>query len=201
MNKKILVPQGISALRLAALPLFLAFFAADTQIGCITVFGLAQITDLIDGYVARKLGVATKAGAYFDAAVDFTFIMGIFAAFTSAGYYPTWIMLLITASFAQFVLTSHLSKELYDPIGKYVGSVLYISIGLTLLAPTPPIFTLVTVGFPVFAAASFATRMASFANNYRKNLSTQKNNLKQPQKPTVLTQAENNIGTDPQFTP
>jgi phosphatidylglycerophosphate synthase len=185
MNRKILIPQGISALRLAALPLFLYFFGAGEQIGCIVVFGLAQVTDLIDGYAARRLHVASKKGAYFDAAVDFTFIMGIFAAFTYAGYYPTWLILAIAASFGQFLLTSQLSKKLYDPLGRYIGSTLYIGIGLTLLAPTPPIFTLVTIGFPAFAAASFATRIASFTANYLRSLLAQKNNLKQPQTNTV----------------
>jgi cardiolipin synthase len=87
MNKKALVPSSISSLRLAALPLFLYYYSTANPVACILIFGLAQITDLIDGFVARKLGVASKTGAYFDAIVDFTFITGIFAAFTLSGYY------------------------------------------------------------------------------------------------------------------
>ncbi len=176
MNKKYL-PSGISALRLAALPLFLYFFSTGSIGLCIVVFGLAQVTDLIDGYVARKLKVASKFGAYFDAVTDFIFITGIFSAFTLSGYYPAWIMVLIAASFAQFIASSLYSKRLYDPLGKYIGSVLYIAIGLTLLSPTPIIFTVVQIGFPAFALASFVTRTASLTANYRKNLILQKANL------------------------
>ncbi len=177
MKVKALIPSGISSLRLAALPLFLYFFSIGAAVWCIAVFAFAQLTDLIDGYAARKLGAASKAGAYFDAVTDFVLISAIFAAFTFSGYYPAWILLLIAASFAQFIASSLYSKRLYDPLGKYIGSVLYIAIGLTLLSPTPAIFTLVEIGFPVFAIASFVTRTASFTAAYRKNLLIQQTSL------------------------
>jgi phosphatidylglycerophosphate synthase len=174
MNKNVLVPSGISALRLVALPLFLCFFANGATAGCIVVFGLAQLTDLLDGYFARKLGVASKFGAYFDAATDFVLVTGIFIAFTLSNYYPAWILLLIAASFTQFIITSRFHKKLYDPLGKYIGSVLYIAIGLTLLAPTTPVFVLVEVGFSGFAITSFVTRTVSLTTDHRKNLLIQR---------------------------
>ncbi|MCW4000944.1 MAG: CDP-alcohol phosphatidyltransferase family protein [Candidatus Bathyarchaeota archaeon] len=161
MEKKILIPQGISALRLAALPLFLYLFSIGALNWCIVVFGLAQISDLIDGYVARKLDATSKLGGYFDAATDFVFIIGIFGAFTAAGYYPPWLIALIAASFAQFVLTSRLSTKLYDPLGKYIGSALYIGIALTLLSPTQPILNFVQYAFLVFFGVSLISRIKS----------------------------------------
>jgi phosphatidylglycerophosphate synthase len=174
LNFKALVPSSISALRLVALPIFLYYFAAANSLAYIAVFGLSQITDLIDGYAARKLHVNSKAGAYFDVITDFIFIASIFTAFTLSDYYPVWIMALIAASFAQFIISSVYTKKLYDPLGKYIGSVLYIAIGLTLLSPTPLIFAIVEVGFPVFAVTSFVSRTASYAVNYRNSLRLQK---------------------------
>jgi phosphatidylglycerophosphate synthase len=177
MNKTALVPSGISSLRLVALPLFLYFYSTGNALLCILVFGLSQVTDLLDGYAARKLKVNSKTGAYFDAITDFVFITGIFAAFTYSGYYSPWVIALIAASFAQFIVSSLYAKKLYDPLGKYIGSVLYIAIGLTLLSPTPAIFTVVEIGFPAFAIASFVTRTASLTANYRRSLLVQKANL------------------------
>ncbi len=174
MNKKTLIPSGISSIRLAALPIFLYSFSMGSSVFCLLIVALALVTDGIDGFVARRLNVASKAGAYFDAATDFTFVSVIFAAFTLSGYYPAWMLLLIAASFAQFVASSLYSKRLYDPLGKYIGSVLFIAITLTLLSPTPIIFTAVEVGFTAFATASFVTRTASFTANYRKSLLIQK---------------------------
>lgn len=183
MNKKALAPSGISSLRLVALPIFLYFYTAGNPLACILLFGFAQATDLIDGHIARKLHVASKAGAYFDAVTDFTFIIGIFTAFTLSGYYPAWILVLIAASFAQFILSSRITKKLYDPLGKYIGSVLYIAIGLTLLSPTPIIFTLVEVAFPLFALTSFVTRTVSLAANYRQTLLLRKSKQQIPAAP------------------
>ncbi|MCL5877603.1 MAG: CDP-alcohol phosphatidyltransferase family protein [Candidatus Bathyarchaeota archaeon] len=174
MNKKALVPSGVSALRLVALPLFLYFFGNGATAGYMVVFGLAQLTDLVDGYVARKLGVASKFGAYFDAATDFVLVTGIFVAFTLSNYYPAWILLLIAASFTQFIVTSRFHKKLYDPLGKYIGSVLYIAIGLTLLSPTAPVFMMVEVGFSAFVITSFVTRTVSLTGNSRRTLLIQR---------------------------
>ena len=167
MNKIALIPSGISSLRIVALPIFLYYYSTNNLLLCVIVFGLSQVTDLIDGYVARKLNVASKAGAYFDAVTDVVFITGIFSAFTLNGYYPAWIMALIIASFGQFIISSHYSQKLYDPLGKYIGSVLYIAIGLTLLLPTPIIFTIVEIGFPIFVVTSFVSRSVSITVNYR----------------------------------
>ena len=187
MDMKALVPSAISALRLVALPIFLYYFAAGNILACILVFGLSQVTDLIDGYAARKLHVASKAGAYFDVVTDFVFIAGIFAAFTLSGYYPVWIMALIAASFAQFIISSVYTKKFYDPLGKYIGSVLYIAIGLTLLSPTPVIFTVVEVGFPLFALTSFVNRTASYTVNYRRSMLLRKTKSYSRQSPDCIT--------------
>lgn len=170
MNVKAYVPSGISSLRLAALPIFLYYYSVGNLLLCTLIFGFSQVTDLIDGRVARKLKVVSKAGAYFDAVTDFIFIFGIFAAFTYSGYYPVWIMALIVASFGQFIVSSLYSKKLYDPLGKYIGSVLYIAIGLTLLSPTPLVFKVVEIGFPVFAVTSFITRTTGLAINHRHSM-------------------------------
>jgi phosphatidylglycerophosphate synthase len=187
MNNKNLVPSGISALRLVALPIFLYYYAAGNPFACILVFGLSQVTDLIDGYAARKLNAASKAGAYFDVVTDFVFIAGIFTAFTLSGYYPVWIMALIAASFGQFIISSVYTKKLYDPLGRYIGSVLYIAIGLTLLSPTPIIFTIVQVGFPMFALTSFVTRTAGYAIRYLNSTRPQKIKPLTRQSPEYIT--------------
>jgi CDP-diacylglycerol---glycerol-3-phosphate 3-phosphatidyltransferase len=187
MNLKAYVPSAVSALRLVALPIFLYCFSVGDILACILVFGLSQVTDLIDGYAARKLGVTSKVGAYFDVITDFIFITGIFTAFTLSGYYPAWIMALIAASFAQFIISSIYTKKLYDPLGRYIGSVLYIAIGLTLLSPTPIIFTVVEVGFPMFALTSFVTRTASFAVSYRSSMRLQKIKPLKRQNPECIT--------------
>ena len=75
----------------------------------------------------------SKFGAKLDVTVDFVFITGVFLYFVLQGLYAAWILGLIVFMFAQFIVTSLLSKVLYDPLGKYYGGFLYGAIGLTIL--------------------------------------------------------------------
>jgi phosphatidylglycerophosphate synthase len=185
MKKQMLIPSGISALRLTALPLFLYFFFNGNTAMAMVVFASAAMTDLFDGFFARKLGAVSKFGAYFDAATDFILVLGIFAAFTISSYYPQWMLLLIAFSFAQFLTSSLYTKKLHDPLGKYIGSVLYIAIALSLLFPSTFIFNFVQIGFSLFAITSFVTRTASFTTTYRKTILNQKIDLKHPNAQTA----------------
>lgn len=180
MNPKSLIPCGISALRIAALPLFIYFNSVDVSFLCFLVFGFAALTDLFDGYAARKLEVSSKTGAYFDAFTDFVLVIGIFSTFALNGFYPVWLLLLIACSFAQFVVTGYFGKRLYDPIGKYIGSVLYIGITLTLLSPVGLTFLIVQVGVVMFTAVSFITRMLSLVGLTQKSLIAIQTKIQQP---------------------
>jgi phosphatidylglycerophosphate synthase len=168
MQKLTLVPAFISSLRLAVLPLFIYLYSADNVAGCLVLLVFSAATDFLDGYLARKLKATSNFGAYYDVATDFILVVGIYSIFTAKGYYPIWLVLLIAASFVQFLATSVYAKKLYDPVGKYIGSALYIGIVLTLLWPIQAIFIFVEVAFAGFFIASLASRAISFSRKTRK---------------------------------
>ena len=127
------LPSAVTSLRIVALPLLtFSLSAGQTFLGSLC-FLLALVSDLADGYLARRFSVSSKFGAKFDVTVDFVFITGVFLYFVLHGLYPIWILGLIVFMFAQFIVTSLLSKVLYDPLGKYYGGFLYGAIGLTIL--------------------------------------------------------------------
>ena len=165
MNKLILVPGSISSLRIAVLPLFFYLYDTGNLIACLVLFAFAATTDLFDGYSARKLKVTSKFGSYYDAATDFALIIGIYTFFTTKGFYPIWLVFLIIASFIQFLATSPYAKKIYDPIGRYIGSALYIGIVLTLVLPAQATFTFIQYAFIVFLAISLASRTISLTKN------------------------------------
>jgi phosphatidylglycerophosphate synthase len=161
MKKLIVIPAFISSLRLAALPLFLYFYDIGNVTFCLILLAFCAATDFFDGYIARKLNVTTVFGAYYDATTDFILVMVIYVIFYVSGYYPIWLMLLIAASFIQFLATSRYAKKLYDPVGRYIGSTLYIGIALTLLWPIQATFFFVQYAFVGFFIVSIASRIVS----------------------------------------
>jgi hypothetical protein len=71
---------------------------------------LVSSTDLIDGYLARRLNIHSEAGAFFDSIVDFTLILGMFPLFIDAELYPLWIAGVIIFAFTVHFLESFIKK-------------------------------------------------------------------------------------------
>jgi phosphatidylglycerophosphate synthase len=155
------IPAFISSLRIAALPLFIYLYNVGNVSFCLGILAFCAATDFFDGYASRKLKATSRFGAYYDATTDFVLMIGIFSIFYADGYYPIWLLLLIAVAFIQFLATSFLAKKLYDPVGRYLGSALYIGVVLTLLWPIEAVFDFVQYAFAVFFLVSLASRIIS----------------------------------------
>jgi phosphatidylglycerophosphate synthase len=167
--KKQTIPWAITFLRVSALPFLIYSFNLELQNATYALFLFAISTDFLDGYIAKKLEVTSKFGSYFDVTADFVFVSGMFLFFILEGFYLSWILLLIVLVFAQFMLTSFYSKRtVYDPVGKYYGSLMYGGIGLTLLFQEQLMFTIVTVGVVVSTIAALSSRIAYLLIRKRK---------------------------------
>ncbi|MCW4025379.1 MAG: CDP-alcohol phosphatidyltransferase family protein [Candidatus Bathyarchaeota archaeon] len=162
-DTKILLPAAISSLRVAVLPFFVYLFTVGNIYACLGLLAFAAATDFFDGYLARKLRVASGFGAFLDAATDFVLMFGVFVFFTVEGFYPVWLPLLIVASFVIFVVTSRLTQKVYDLVGKYMGSALYIGVVLTLLLPTQAVYLFVQYAYLGFWLVSLASRIISLS--------------------------------------
>jgi len=157
------IPNAITGLRIVMLPhLFYSFTNQITGVSYF-LFLFAIGTDILDGYIARRFGLVSKLGGYFDVTVDFLFISGMYLYFIVNGIYSIWILLIIISFFAQFVLSIlYMKKTVYDPIGKYYGSLLFGGIGLTLLFPNQLTYDIVTYGIVISTLISLISRITFF---------------------------------------
>ena len=160
------VPTLISSLRIAVLLLFIYLFNQENIVGCLFLLVFCAVTDYLDGWLARKLKVSSRIGAFYDALMDFILMMGIFIGFYWVGFYQFWFLLLIAASFVQFVVTSRYTKKLYDPVGRYLGSSLYIGAVLTLIFPVQIAFSFVQFAYAGFFLVSLVSRIISLTRKY-----------------------------------
>jgi phosphatidylglycerophosphate synthase len=115
-------------------------------------------TDFFDGLLARRYGLSSKFGTYFDVTTDFVLVFSMFAAFIPKGFCTNWIPTVIVVVFAEFLLTSLFLNKIYDPVGKYFGSLLYGMIGLRFILSGRFFYDVVTVGVAAFAVASIVSR-------------------------------------------
>ena len=164
------IPNTITLLRLIALPHLVYSFNHLTIFVTFSIFLASIVTDVIDGYVARKLRATSKLGVYLDVVVDFLFITGMYLSFSFNGIYSPWLLLIIVFVFTQFIVSNIILKQIiYDPIGKYFGSILFGGIGITILISDQVIsnliifsdqvvYTMVTVFLVIFALTSLLSR-------------------------------------------
>ena len=64
------LPIFLTILRIAAIPLVVLFFYLEMPLTASTIFGLAGLTDLLDGYLARKYNQESRFGAFLDPVAD-----------------------------------------------------------------------------------------------------------------------------------
>jgi cardiolipin synthase len=64
------IPNLITLLRLAVLPVFLYSIAAERPVAALTLFVVAGISDGLDGYLARALHMQSAVGAVLDPIAD-----------------------------------------------------------------------------------------------------------------------------------
>ena len=64
------LPIFLTLLRIAAIPLVVLFFYLDMPLTASTIFGLAGLTDFVDGYLARKYNQESRFGAFLDPVAD-----------------------------------------------------------------------------------------------------------------------------------
>lgn len=154
------IPDAITLLRLIALPHLIWAFNHEITIAVYALFLFSIGSDFADGYSSRKIGAVSKFGANLDTAVDFLFINGMYITFIVKRIYSVWLLFLLIFMFAQFIITNfHFRKTIYDPIGKYYGSLLFGGIGLTLLFPEQTMYNIVNIGIIVSTISAIISRL------------------------------------------
>ena len=162
MSKKsiqLLIPSGITSIRVILAPILFFTVINNFILYSICIFILAVATDAIDGYVSRKLDATSSNGAYFDVIADFILILSGFLGLVINGLYPFWLIIIIILMFLQFIITSKFRLPVYDPIGKYYGSFLFIVIFISLIVINPILYFILTILIVIFTVISITSRI------------------------------------------
>jgi CDP-diacylglycerol--glycerol-3-phosphate 3-phosphatidyltransferase/cardiolipin synthase len=92
------LPNMLTLLRIALIPVLVVIFYLPfkwAHIACAAIFGLAAITDWLDGYLARRLDQSSRFGAFLDPVADK--LMVAVALILLVQDRPTVVMALSTA--------------------------------------------------------------------------------------------------------
>ena len=70
INQNLTVPNGLSLLRILIVPFFAWFFMKDQLAVAVVLLVLSGLTDMVDGFLARKLNQVTELGKMLDPFAD-----------------------------------------------------------------------------------------------------------------------------------
>ena len=92
----------LTVLRLILVPFFFIWFFSGVRFGNITyavilvlLYGVAELTDLLDGKIARKSGQVTDLGKVMDPFADVMSHLTYFTCFLMSGLMPVWAFAII----------------------------------------------------------------------------------------------------------
>ena len=92
------LPNGITIFRIALIPIFVALFSTGGQAGAawsIGIFLFAAITDLLDGYIARRWRQVTRLGELLDPVADKLLIVSALILLVRYRGVAPWIAIII----------------------------------------------------------------------------------------------------------
>jgi CDP-diacylglycerol---glycerol-3-phosphate 3-phosphatidyltransferase len=92
------LPNTISLLRIGVIPVLFFLILAPGPVMSLVIallFIIAALTDLLDGYVARKYGIVTTMGKFLDPIADKLIVNTAMVMLIPIGRIPAWIVAII----------------------------------------------------------------------------------------------------------
>lgn len=97
-NQILNLPNILTMARIAAIPLMAALLLFPSRLAgfwAAVVFALASITDWLDGYLARRMGIVTVFGKFLDPIADKLIVMAALIMILPFNRVPGWMVLVI----------------------------------------------------------------------------------------------------------
>lgn len=136
------IPNALTILRLFLVPVFVILYgnAGDfkSRVAATIIFILASLTDVLDGYIARKYNLITDFGKLADPVADKLMQLSAIGCLTLNGRISFWILGLFALKEAIMVLGGlSLLKDKYVVQSKWSGKIatviLFLSVNIILV--------------------------------------------------------------------
>jgi CDP-diacylglycerol---glycerol-3-phosphate 3-phosphatidyltransferase len=86
------LPNLLTLARFGLAVVLFVFIAVESWVACLVVFALAALTDLLDGYLARRLNQASAFGRNLDPLADKVLVCGAFIFLLPLGSAGGWLL-------------------------------------------------------------------------------------------------------------
>ena len=162
------VPNGLTLLRIACIPLFVLLYLATEEWHWVAglLFGFAAVTDWLDGFIARRWNIRSRFGTFLDPVADKLIVITALILLVGA-YSSLWITVPAIVICARELFVSALREWMAEMnnrsavnvtlVGKVKTAIQMLAIFVLLCNPTDLMLPLVIAGIALLFAAMFMT--------------------------------------------
>lgn len=138
------VPNALSVLRLLLVPVFLVLLVQGQDLLALATLAFSGVTDLLDGWIARRFDQVTKLGRQLDPAADRLYILAALIGLAARGLIPWWLLIVV---FARDLLLVGLAVVLHRSgtgvlpvtrVGKWGTALLFVGLPVLMLGQAFP---------------------------------------------------------------
>ncbi|MGV8851589.1 MAG: CDP-alcohol phosphatidyltransferase family protein [Rhodoglobus sp.] len=149
-NRVWTVPNVLSFVRLALVPLFLYLIISAQDALALIVLIFSSVSDYLDGVIARRFNQITRLGQLLDPAADRLFIFAALIGLAARNVIPWWLFFVIVAREIMLVALGLISANYgFGPLpvhhlGKVATAALFYALPILMLGQAFPMVAWVT---------------------------------------------------------
>ena len=110
------IPNLITIGRLLLVPLVIVMIVGANWQAAFILFLVAGISDAVDGFLAKRCGMASELGAWLDPLADKALIVSIYITLAIVGIIPVWLVIVVVSRDLMIVAAVILSWLLDKPL-------------------------------------------------------------------------------------
>ena len=165
---KLTLPTWLTLLRIVMIPVLVLVFYLPytwTNFASAAIFGLAAITDWLDGWIARRYGLESAFGAFLDPVAD-KLMVAVALVLLAAEHSNLWLTLSAAIIIGREIVVSALREWMAELGARAQVAVSRLAkwktaaqmVALVILLANPPTFTLwVLIGYALLIIAAVLT--------------------------------------------
>lgn len=98
------IPNALTIIRFVLIPFIVYFILTGQYIAAFVMLTVSGLTDILDGFIARKFNFITNFGKLIDPLADKATQVSVLASLTFKGIIPLWILLIVFLK--EFIMVS-----------------------------------------------------------------------------------------------
>jgi cardiolipin synthase len=110
------IPNLITLARILLVPVIVWAIASDEMQVAFGLFVVAGLSDLVDGFLAKRFRMATELGAYLDPLADKAMLVSVYVTLGIVEEVPRWLVILVVSRDIMIVTAVILSWLVDKPV-------------------------------------------------------------------------------------